>query len=198
MTLSFVGRTRKRALVDIGKHGARDAWQVLANGGAAALCAVLALRFGAPMLVAFAGAFAAASADTWGTEIGTLAKQRPRSILTWQPVATGISGGITLAGTAATLAGAAVVALAATAFAPRFALPVFIGGVAGAFADSLFGATMQSLRYCPSCDRTCETDPHTCGTPTALARGFAGFGNDAVNFAATITGALVAGLLAYI
>lgn len=196
VALSSAGRARKRALTDVGKQGARDAWQVLANGGIAALCALAAWRLGAAWLAPFAGAFAAASADTWGTEIGTLARGAPRSILTLRPVATGLSGGVTLPGTLAELAGAAVVAASATLLDARWFAPVLAGGVAGALVDSLLGATVQSLRFCPACARACETDPHRCGSATVPRRGVAWFGNDAVNFAATATGALVAGLLA--
>lgn len=194
--LSRIGKRRKRELVDVGKQGARDAWQVAANGGIAALAMLLSLRFGGMMLAAFAGAFAAASADTWGTEIGTLARGTPRSILTLKPVPTGLSGGITWQGTVAEFAGALLVAAVASAlhFAPF--VPVAIGGVAGAFLDSILGATAQSLRYCPSCNRECETNPHLCGTRTELRRGFEWFENDAVNFAATLCGALVALVLA--
>lgn len=196
--LSRIGRARKRELVDIGKHGARDALQVLANGGVAAVAIVLSLRLGAPFVAAFAGAFAAASADTWGTEIGTLARRRPRSILTFRPLATGLSGGVTLPGTLAELAGAAVVASVCWAhhLAPFGA--VWVGGIAGALADSFLGASVQALRWCPACERACETDPHVCGTATTLRRGAAWFDNDAVNFAATLIGAVFAGLIARI
>jgi uncharacterized protein (TIGR00297 family) len=190
--LSRIGRARKRELVDIGKHGARDAWQVLANGGIAAVCVVLALRYGTPFAAAFAGAFAAASADTWGTEIGTLARGTPRSILTLRPLATGLSGGVTLQGTVAEFGGAALVALVAwTVHVAPFA-PVFLAGVGGAFVDSLLGATVQALRWCPTCERVCETNPHVCGTVTTLRRGATWFDNDVVNVAATLTGAVVA------
>jgi uncharacterized protein (TIGR00297 family) len=195
MLLSRLGRTRKRALLDVGKQGARDAWQVLANGGVAALAIIGSLHFGAPMLAAFAGAFAAASADTWATELGTLAKGAPRSILTFRPLATGLSGGITWQGSLAQLGGAAVVALTAMLVHVAPFWPVFAGGVAGSIADSILGATLQTLRHCPRCDRDCETNPHVCGTPTIVRRGLAWFENDAVNFAATICGALVAALI---
>jgi uncharacterized protein (TIGR00297 family) len=195
--LSRYGRARKRErLIDVGKTGARDAAQVLANGGVAALCALFAAHGDARCSAAFAGAFAAAAADTWGTEIGTLARGRPRSILTLRPVATGLSGGVTFAGTVAEVCGALVVALAALALGTRVFVPVAIAGVAGALVDSLLGASVQSLRYCPQCKRATERDPHACGTGTRLVRGTALVGNDAVNFAATLAGAAIAYFLA--
>jgi uncharacterized protein (TIGR00297 family) len=194
--LSRVGRARKRALDDVDKHGPRDGWQVLANGGVAATCALLALRGGIPLAAAFAGAFAAASADTWGTEIGTLSRAIPRSILTLRPVATGLSGGVTYAGTLATLAGAISVAAVATLTGSAPFWPVAIGGVAGAFLDSVLGASVQALRWCPACARECETNPHNCGTPTLLRRGFGWLANDAINLAGTLGGAFVAGSVA--
>jgi uncharacterized protein (TIGR00297 family) len=191
--LSRIGRARKRALVDIGKHGARDAWQVFANGGIAAVCAVLsALTHAHAVTAAFAAAFAAASSDTWGTEIGTLAKSAPRSILTLKPLPAGLSGGITVVGTIAEIAGALLVGLVAWALhiAPWWI--VLIAGVAGAFADSIAGASAQELRYCSQCKRNCETDPHVCGSPTTVVRGYTWMSNDAVNFICTATGAVVA------
>jgi uncharacterized protein (TIGR00297 family) len=194
--LSRLGRARKAALVDIGKHGARDAWQVLANGGVAAICALFALQAPSVWWAAFAGAFAAAAADTWGTEIGTLARAQPRSILTLRPFPTGLSGGITLQGTLAEIAGAASVGLVAALTHLAAFLPVVAGGIAGALIDSILGASAQALRWCPRCARACETDPHVCGTATTLRRGFGWLGNDAINLAATLCGALIAGAIA--
>ncbi len=196
--LSRLGRARKRNLVDIGKAGARDAWQVLANGGIAALCALIAATtHNAPLAAAFAGAFAAASSDTWGTEIGTLVKAQPRSILTLRRLPTGFSGAVTPAGTLAEIAGALLVALVAFSLGIAPWLAIAAGGFAGAIADSLLGATLQELRYCPKCKRSCETNPHVCGTQTQLIRGVWWMNNDAVNACATATGALVAAVLTH-
>lgn len=194
--LSRLGATRKRALRELGKQGPRDAWQVLANGGVAALAAILTLHGGLRFACAFAGAFAAAAADTWGTEIGTLSRRPPISALTLRSVAPGFSGGITLLGTLATLAGALCVALVARLAGVAPFWPVAIGGVAGAVADSLLGASLQALRWCPSCARECETNPHDCGTPTQLRRGLGWLENDSVNLAATLCGAVCAFALA--
>jgi uncharacterized protein (TIGR00297 family) len=198
--LSRLGKRRKRELVDIGKGGARDAFQVLANGGIATACAVLfAFSHDPRWAWAFAGAYAAATADTWATEIGTLARHAPRSIFTLRPIPTGLSGGITLPGTLAEVAGAlwiGAVALACVTIPlaePRFpVLGVALAGVVGSTADSLLGATVQELRRCDACGRNCETDPHVCGAPTRLVRGLPGASNDVVNLLATVAGAAVA------
>lgn len=214
IALSRLGRAHKRALVDIGKAGPRDALQVLANGGVATACALaFAFTHDLRWAVAFAGAYAAATADTWATEIGTLARGTPRSILTWRPIATGMSGGITLAGTLAELGGALWIGLVspvaiwlaftqfghALSFSGHAGSMIALGlaalalvplaGFAGAILDSLLGATVQELRRCDACERTCETNPHTCGNPTRLVRGIPGVSNDVVNLLATATGA---------
>lgn len=197
IALSRVGAEKKKQLVDVGKHGARDAGQVLANGGVAAVCALLALGGDPRAFVAFAGAFAAATADTWGTEIGTLVAQKPRSILTGAPVGAGLSGGVTAAGTSAEFAGALFIALVALFFGAthlglRDAAAIAIGGVGGALIDSLLGASVQSLRWCAHCRRRCETEPHICGANTQPLRGFTWVTNDIVNLCATLGGALLA------
>jgi uncharacterized protein (TIGR00297 family) len=194
--LSRLGRARKRRLNGIAKQGPRDAWQVLANGGVAALCALLAVGGGPAFAAAFAGAFAAAAADTWGTEIGTLSRASPRSLVTLRPVAAGLSGGVTLLGMLATFAGALLVGCIARVVGLAAFLPVALGGVVGALVDSLLGATLQAERWCARCASACETDPHRCGSATVLRHGLAWIENDAVNLAATLAGALIAGSLA--
>lgn len=197
MLLSRLGRKQKASITTAGKHGPRDEWQVLANGGIAAACAVLAaLTHRGFAAAAFAGAFAAANADTWATEIGTLAGGAPRSILTIRPLPKGLSGGVTAAGSLAQVAGALLVGAVAglLGVAPWWA--VAAGGVAGSLADSLAGATLQERRYCPECSLECETDPHACGTATQRSGGTAWLKNDGVNFLCTAAGAAIAALLA--
>ena len=90
----------------------RDMWQVLANGGVFALLALSSLVSHSAMIqVAAAGALAASTADTWSTEIGALSRSRPRSILTMKPVPYGTSGGVTIQGLVASVAGSGFVAL---------------------------------------------------------------------------------------
>lgn len=196
VALGGLGRARKRRLnLDVGKQGARDAGQVFANGGVAAICALFAFGSYTPWHAAFAGALAAATSDTWGTEVGSIAAGRPRSILTGRHIAAGLSGGITVWGCVAELAGAAFIAVAAALLHVGPWLAIFAGGIAGALVDSALGASVQALRFCGACERACENEPHSCGANTALIRGAAWMSNDAVNFLATVTGAATAALL---
>lgn len=193
ITLSHLGRGRKEARTAsvVAKGGARDAIQVLANGGIFAASALL----GAPLPAL--GALAASTADTWATEIGTLYGGTPHSILTGKAVSAGTSGGVTIAGSLAMTIGAAFVAVAASALTlPRAFLAVTLAGIAGALADSVLGATLQERRWCATCARGSERRVHDCGTPTIFAGGLSWMSNDVVNLLATAAGALVAGALA--
>ena len=190
--LSRIGGVRNRIIAGGEREAPRSEWQVLANGGVAALCALAGARGGTPLAAAFAGAFAAASADTWGTEVGTLSRWAPVSILTLRPLRAGLSGGITPLGIVATVAGSLCVACTASLVGVAPLWSVALGGIAGAGLDSILGASLQALRWCPLCETECETQRHRCGAATVLRRGLSWIGNDAVNFAATLCGAIVA------
>ncbi len=205
-------RERKAALEGVfAKGGRRDLGQALANGGLAALLAVLSSLFPHPAwAAAFAGALAAATADTWATEVGVLNPTPPRLITTGQVVPPGTSGGVSRRGLLAAAAGALF--LSASFFLLRLAecdshitecqapgatiiLLGWIGGLAGSLFDSLLGATVQAIYRCPVCGQETERREHH-GRATVLARGWAWLDNDWVNFLATVVGAGVAGILA--
>ena len=190
---------RTQGIVD--KGGTRDATQVLANGGVLALAALATLvhpAWAGVAAAAAAGSLAAATADTWATEIGTLLGGTPRAALTLRPVPAGTSGGMSAAGTVAMLAGALFVALVARALALTDAVvAVTLAGCAGAMADTLLGATLQERRWCDACARATEQRRHHCGAATRRAGGLGAMDNDAVNALATLTGAVVAALLAF-
>jgi uncharacterized protein (TIGR00297 family) len=188
----------------VAKGGARDAIQVVANGGvyaATALAGALATDLGMPALggtlsAAALGALAASAADTWATEIGSLARRPPRSIVTWRPVAPGTSGGVNASGMAAMVAGAAFVALGARAVDLHASIgAVVVGGFLGAIADSVVGATLQQRRWCDTCQTSTERAVHGCGTATRHSAGLAVVNNDLVNLIATVAGAAVAALV---
>ncbi len=191
------------------KGSRRDIGQALANGGVGAALAVAHWLAPHPAwLLAYTGAMAAVTADTWATEIGVLSRTPPRLITTFRPVPVGASGGVTLLGTLAAFAGgvfiggAAVALVALTArlgwlpagTAPTglaLALAGTVAGVGSALLDSLFGATAQRQYRCRVCGKITEREMH-CGQPTLAVRGWPWLNNDMVNFLASLAGALIA------
>lgn len=196
--LGRFGRDEKqrRSASVIEKQGPRDAAQVLANGGIFGLGAVAAAGGNASGAIAAAalGGLAAAMADTWGTEIGMLSRQAPRSVLTWDQLQPGMSGGVSLLGLAATAGGAVLIGTAAFLlhWSPAVAVAAMLGGITGAMSDSVLGATLQHRRRSARTGRLTEREADPDGTPTVHAGGLPWFDNDGVNFAATLIGAGVA------
>ncbi len=195
--LSKLGRRRKMQTEALTEKGSRrDAAQVYANGGVAWALLVAYVFVPADMLYwAYAGSFAAAAADTWGTEVGTFAAGPTRLVWSGRRVPPGTSGGVSAAGTLGALAGAGVGFLSLIPFArpyldgltlPTAALLVVGGGVAAALVDSLLGATVQALWRDPATGSLTER-PQAAG----LVRGRRWVTNDRVNFACTLTGALI-------
>jgi uncharacterized protein (TIGR00297 family) len=185
----------------------RDAGQVFGNGGLATAFAALHFFFPNELWpwLGFAAALAAVNADTWGTELGVLNPHPPRMITNLtKTVEKGTSGGISLIGTLASLAGSALIGILAASLHPATdSLSIFIivtlSGLAGALFDSLLGATVQAMYYCPTDKKETEKYPfHTCGTPTVHIRGWTWLDNDWVNFACgafgVITSLLIKGL----
>jgi uncharacterized protein (TIGR00297 family) len=184
----------ERTAAIVAKGGERDAAQVLANGAPFALAALGSLVWPSAGWYALgAGALAAATSDTWATEIGTLAAHPPRSIIGWRRVPPGTSGGVSLPGTLAAVAGAGFIALASAVvgWPSSAAWAALVGGFAGSTADSLLGATLQARRWCSRCMAATERTTHGCGQTTVPSGGLAWLDNDRVNFLSGLIGAMV-------
>ncbi len=199
--LSRAFKKRKAGLNEkYSKGSQRDAGQVFGNGGLATLFAGLHYFFpAAPWVwVAFAASLAAVNADTWATELGVLNPHPPRLISNFKVVEKGTSGGISLVGTLASLAGSALVGILAGIFAPdgasvTVALIVTLAGLLGSLFDSFLGATVQAIYHCPTCDKETERHPtHLCGSPTTLKRGLPWLDNDLVNLGCAVFAVIVA------
>lgn len=176
------------------KGDRRDAWQVLANGAAPALAALLLPPERA--LAACAAGFAAAAADTWATTTGAHSASLPRHLLSGARVPAGTSGAVTLMGSTGAILGAGVVGAAAWPGlgAGQVAAVVLIGW-GGMLLDSLLGAAAQSRYRCVTCDVSTERRVHRCGTRSELIGGVRWLDNDGVNAIATIV-ATISGWLA--
>lgn len=176
----------------------RDARQVVANGGAAALGALLEFRTpGAGIWVVTIG-LAGAAADTWATAFGSLSPRPPRDLLRLRRVAPGTSGGVTWFGSSGGVTGAAMVGLAGTVVtgSESLFLVAAVAGSAAMLLDSALGSALQAGYHCPRCDTATELPIHTCGGTTTLARGLRWLDNDLVNASAT-TFATLAGTVAW-
>lgn len=153
-------------------EGARGSGNVLANS-AVALVAVVAFaasgQAGIPpelFRFAYAGAVAAALADTFSSEIGGLF-DKPRLLTNLRRVEPGTDGAVTWQGEVAGLVGAGIVAGESALFfgdGPLGVALVVTGGVIGMTIDSILGATIEGDRL----------------------------GNEGVNFLATFAGGLSA------
>ncbi|QRN93736.1 DUF92 domain-containing protein [Archangium violaceum] len=194
--LSKAFRARKAGVEEeYAKTGTRDLGQALANGGVAALAAVLlAVTGDERYALAMLGALVAANADTWATELGVLSRSPPRLVTTLRQVPAGTSGAVSGAGLMASTAGAAFVAVVAALAGARWTLLpwLVLAGVVGSLFDSFLGATVQDVRWCDACGRETERRVHRCGRAARPLRGFSWLGNDTVNVLATAAGALLA------
>lgn len=201
--LSRAFRKRKAGLNEkFSKGNERDAGQVFGNGGLATFFAALHAFYPESILpwIGFAASLAAVNADTWATELGVLNPTPPRMITDMRRrVEKGTSGGISLFGTLASLLGSAVIALPAVWLSPTgtlstsYFLLITAAGLAGSLFDSVLGATVQAMYYCPIDQKETEKHPlHTCGTETLHTRGWKWLDNDWVNFACGASGSLLA------
>ncbi len=181
------------------KSNERDSGQVLANGGIAALIALLnALLPNPAWFPLYLGVIATVNADTWATELGTLSQHPPRLITTGRRVEAGTSGGISVVGTIATICGGLLIGLIAALWlrdnAWQLLLTAAIAGLAGSLFDSLLGATVQQIYWDEETKRETEK-PIKNGRKMRPLRGWWWMTNDAVNMIASVVGGCVALLL---
>ena len=167
------------------KSGARDCFQVLANG-LPALLGLFIFKF-TPYndagLIAFSAAIAEALADTWSGDIGRLSRKDPVSIITFTRVPRGISGGVTALGFMGGLLASFLVSLLylGTFNFSLWSFLIVLGfGFLGSIFDSVLGATIQ-VHYRDEEGRLTEKE-YTNGKKNERVRGIPFIDNDAVNF----------------
>ena len=175
------------------KGSRRDIIQVLANGGAATIISVI--NFYSPndqLFILYLAAIAAATADTWASEIGLLSPWDPIHITKLKSVIKGTSGGISLLGTLGSVLGATVIGITGV----QLGLPVSLLGIiiftgtAGGLVDSVLGGSIQATFQCTECNNITEKRKH-CNLPSMHVSGLYIVDNDMVNFLNTISGIII-------
>lgn len=190
-----------RKKVERRKSETRRAIQIVANVGTGTLSLVIAALLHLPKIGFFlyASAMASSLADSMASGIGVLQKRDPVNIVTFHRIPRGRSGGVSLSGLLASVAGSLIVAAVYLIYSSSFraSLLVMLAGVCGALADSILGATLQGKFVC-SVDGT-YTEKRLChGKPALRTAGIAWIDNNTVNLLNNVAAVLFGGLLYYI
>ncbi|MCU7494488.1 MAG: DUF92 domain-containing protein [Ignavibacteria bacterium] len=200
LSSSILSRVRKKCNSGIDlyfeKSGVRDYFQVFSNGGLGGILVIMAYFSDSGLFyTVYIGMLSAVCADTWATEIGTLARTKTYNVLNLQTVEQGSSGGVSIPGTLGSLSGALTVAISSAVWVNEglilYFCTIVLAGISGSFIDSLLGATLQSGFYCSICGKLTEKKFH-CMRPAVHKKGILWIGNDLVNLTAGITGGIFA------
>jgi uncharacterized protein (TIGR00297 family) len=142
---------RRKMLLGIAEDrgGRRGVGNAIANTGIAAVASVLSVLTASAdaARVAFVAALAAGGSDTAASEIGKAWGQKTWLVPTFRRVPPGTSGAISLEGTIAGVAGAALLGGLGIALGlvPHVTiLALVVGATIGSLAESVLGATLES------------------------------------------------------
>jgi uncharacterized protein (TIGR00297 family) len=197
--LSKMGKHKKAQLTETFEKGDRRDWaQVLANGGVGGILILVSVLLADEIwYLVYLAFLAAATADSWGTEIGTYFRGQPRLITTFKKVQPGTSGGVSIIGSVGGFIGAFLIGLCGwyflqTAVSFSTIVPLITAaGILGSLFDSFIGALFQAQYLCSICGNVTERVLHCNETPTTLLRGKVFLNNDSVNFIANTSAAMV-------
>lgn len=192
-----VKRRRKKEDTITKKGDCRDGVQVIANGLIPMMMALMYSGTGNPaFIVGYIAALAEATADTAASGIGVYAKST-FDLFRMKKTVSGLSGGMSVVGTVASLFGATVIATVAYAFdVINFELFVMVSLCAflGAIFDSFLGSLLQIKYKCSVCGALTEREVH-CNKKTEKYSGFEFFDNDIVNLFSGLFSAILAAVL---
>jgi uncharacterized protein (TIGR00297 family) len=193
--LSKGGKLKKKQLAaTYQKSGIRDFHQTLANGGVATILVLTSFLSGYEMIYyVYIASLAAATADTWGTELGIFSKKNPVLITNFNSVSPGTSGGISIIGSIASLFGSIFIVFIGSLFISLTSYQIIfivLFGYAGSLMDSIIGATLQGQYKCEICNKNTESKFH-CKCKTNLIHGKPYIDNDLVNLFSIFFSALI-------
>ena len=146
--------------------------------------------------VVYSAALTECFADTAASGIGVLSKKAYDPIR-FKRIEVGMSGGMSVLGTAASLIASFVFALIPVAFGvldAKLYLVVAVSAFVGAIFDSFLGALAQAKFKCTVCGMHTEREEH-CDAPTEHIGGLKFIDNDAVNVISVAFSALLSATL---
>lgn len=191
-------KRRAKRREDVSEKGdKRDECQVLANGLVAMFSAMFFLVDKSPVfMVAYFASLAEAFSDTCASGLGAFSK-KTYDIFRFKTVENGISGGMSVIGTLASLLAPALLTLVPLLFGVitiiEYAIIVACAFL-GAVFDSLLGSLIQAKYKCAVCEKITEKRIH-CDTETTHSSGIRFITNDTVNLMSTLFSAALAAIL---
>ncbi len=170
----------------------RDEIQVIANGLVPMMLAVIfSCTFNPVFVVAYVAVLAEAFADTAASGFGVFSKNT-FDIFKMRKCECGLSGGMSLIGTLASLVAAIAFPLLVLPFGIDNFYVILVAALSAFFGvvfDSFLGSVLQVKYKCKICASLTEREVH-CQAPTKQVSGYRFFDNDVVNvFSALFTAA---------
>jgi uncharacterized protein (TIGR00297 family) len=145
-TLATAWKRDQKKLKTISDHGPRDAGQVWANSGLAAIAGIFSLLGDYPVIpLLIAAVFSSAMADTISSEMGMVTGKRFVNIISFKPDIKGRDGVISLEGSLWGLGGSLLIAVIYSwgyGWSSHFFF-IIIAGTMGNLTDSILGATWE-------------------------------------------------------
>jgi uncharacterized protein (TIGR00297 family) len=144
---------KERAGLSETNSSKRNAGQVMANAGVAAICGLLCYFFQQYVFVLrvmMAASLSSAMADTLSSELGNVYGKRFYNILTLQKDTRGLDGVVSLEGTSIGIVGSVVIALVYAigfGFMWNAFFIIIIAGTIGNLSDSVLGASLERKQY---------------------------------------------------
>ncbi len=195
----IVGKKSEKITGEINKKsGARGVTQVLVNASAAVVALVLKMILGGDeWVVVYAVALTECLADSLASDVGVLSKSDPIDLCRFHRIPRGLSGGVSLLGTLAALAGCVFMSVFTViffGFNPKYFLSILVLPMIGVTLDSVLGSLLQAKYVCRVCARPTEKPIH-CDQPSLHAGGLKFITNNAVNLISNVVTAAVAVLV---
>ncbi len=173
----------------------RNASQVLAVGIIPAITAILAfITKNEVFFIAFVASIAESLGDCMASEIGVLSKKPPIDVFRLKRVDKGISGGISLLGSTASVIGIVIISVLyrlLPIYINKTLLLTMLAALFGVIVDTVLGSLLQRKNVCVNCGKITERTTH-CGENTRHFSGISWLSNTFVNFISNVATAILA------